>query len=157
MIIGHAPAGYLLGKALRAPAGLGFAALLFGAVAPDLDLIWFYFIDNRAIHHHRYWVHAPGFWVLISLVLVPGLGMIWPKAQRVFLWFVVGALLHASLDGITGGTMWLWPYSGDLFTLITVPATQSHFILSFMLHWTFLIEIALCLMAGVVFWKGRSS
>ncbi|KAG1647501.1 Bicyclomycin resistance protein [Nymphon striatum] len=35
------------------------SAAIFGAILPDLDLIWFYFVDRGAFHHHLYWVHVP--------------------------------------------------------------------------------------------------
>ena len=34
-------------------AGTLLWAAVMGGVLPDLDLIWFYLIDNRAFHHHH--------------------------------------------------------------------------------------------------------
>ena len=52
MITAHLPSGYVLARVFRWT-GLSFAAALVGATFPDIDLIWFYFIDDRAFHHHR--------------------------------------------------------------------------------------------------------
>ncbi|MEM8593156.1 MAG: metal-dependent hydrolase, partial [Pseudomonadota bacterium] len=70
MILAHLPAGYILGRALK-PAPYVMPAALIGSMLPDFDLIFFYLIDDRAIHHHRYWVHIPGFWVILALIVLP--------------------------------------------------------------------------------------
>ena len=43
--------------------------------------------------------------------------------------------------------MWLWPRSDHLYSLIEVPATQSHWIMSFILHWSFAAELAVIALA----------
>jgi inner membrane protein len=56
MIIGHLPAGYLLAKSLAqrmvgsARAGAFICAALLGSVFPDIDLIYFHWIDHRQHH-----------------------------------------------------------------------------------------------------------
>lgn len=148
MIIGHLPSGYILGKAVRISSPLAMGVLILGAVFPDFDLLWFCFVDNRAIHHHRYWVHAPGFWALVTLALLPLLWWAGQKARKLWALFVMGTLLHCLLDTLTGGIMWGWPFNTELIHLITVQPTQSHWILSFVFHWTFLLEILLWIVAG---------
>lgn len=60
MFIGHLPGAYLALRPLqRRLPPLAFAAGLLGSVLPDLDLIWFYFVDNHAFHHHEYITHRP--------------------------------------------------------------------------------------------------
>ena len=131
------------------------AAAITGAVFPDFDLFWFYLIDNRSIHHHRYWVHAPIFWIFASAIIIPVL-MVWGKTLlKLFLVFLAGIYLHIALDTIAGGIMWFWPYSGYLYEMVTVQPTHKHFILSFMAHWTFLLEIAVWLAALVVIIRAR--
>ena len=68
MIIGHAPAGYLLACAcdrsfFRDP--VMFWAIVIGAVAPDLDMLWFLFVDRGAVHHHTYLTHDPTVWAVV--------------------------------------------------------------------------------------------
>ncbi len=142
MLIAHLPSGYLLGRSLRARGPVMMAALT-GAVAPDLDMLWFTFVDS-SIHHHRFWPHIPAVWATIALVALPLIAArrrLWLAAATTFF---AAVLMHLILDTPTGGIMWLWPFSDHLFTLMTVPATRTHWVLSFMLHWTFLAEIILC-------------
>lgn len=156
MITAHVPSGYLLGQSLcGAPATRGHAVLaaaLFGAVFPDLDLIWFYLIDDCAIHHHRYWVHAPAFAMACSFVLLLAVRQLAPRWSPAALAFSAAWLLHILLDTLTGGIMWLWPVSDTLITLITVPANYGHFVLSFLLHWSILFELAIWC-AALVLWR----
>ena len=51
--------------------------------------------------------------------------------------------------------MWLWPFSDRLITLAVVPARYDHWVISFILHWSFLAEIAITLLAAGVLWPNR--
>ena len=113
-------------------------AAIAGASFPDLDLIWFYLIDDRQFHHHHYWVHAPAFALLVSAAL-----LLLSRVHPVALAFAAGWMVHILLDAPVGGIMWLWPVSDELFVLYEVPATQTHWLLSFVLHWSFLPELAI--------------
>ncbi|MFQ6550658.1 hypothetical protein AADZ90_022195 [Aestuariibius sp. 2305UL40-4] len=53
MITAHLPSGYVLER-LWPAAPLVLPAALIGGTMTDLDLIWCYLVDDRAIHHHRY-------------------------------------------------------------------------------------------------------
>ena len=116
---------------------------MLGGVLPDLDLIWFYFVDNRAFHHHHYWVHIPAFWAMVALVTFPILRVFKPTWRRAAVAFFAAILVHMCLDSVAGGVKWLWPFSDAFFQLVTVPAAQSHWILNFVLHPVFLLEIAI--------------
>jgi hypothetical protein len=150
MLIAHLPSGYLLGRAVRAK-GMAMSAALVGSVFPDLDMLWFHLIDHGALHHHKYWVHAPGFWLILSAVALPLIFWRWRALTKPALIFLAAILLHLVLDSLGGGIMWAWPFSTQLFQLITVPATQSHWVLSFLLHWTFLAELAIISTAAVLY------
>ena len=150
MLIAHLPSGYLLARATRAK-GQAFAAALLGSVAPDIDMIWFHLIDHGAIHHHKYWVHAPGFWAMIALVALPLIRTLKPDLMGPALIFLAAITIHLILDSLGGGIMWLWPHSTHLYELVTVPATQSHWIWSFVLHWTFLAELVITATAAFLF------
>lgn len=148
MITAHLPSGYVLYRATKSPERLVFWACILGAIAPDFDLIWFYLIDDRAFHHHRYWVHAPGFWLMVLAVLTPVAWRLPAAYKRAVFWFMAAWFMHMCLDTIVGDIMWLWPFSEQMFRLATVPATQSHFVLSFMVHWSFALEIAVWALAA---------
>jgi inner membrane protein len=139
MLIAHLPAGYITARAGGVQTGPLLWAALIGSVFPDFDMIWFLFVDEGAIHHHKYWVHVPGFWLIAAAITLPFL----PKAARnAGLMFLAAVLIHIVLDTHAGGIMWFWPLSDHLYTFVTVPATQANWVLSFMLHWTFMLEVA---------------
>jgi inner membrane protein len=73
---------------------------------------------------------------------------------RTGLVFFAAILLHLCLDTIGGGIMWAAPFNDHLYTLVTVPPTQSHWIASFILHWTFLLELIIW-SVGIVMWRKR--
>jgi inner membrane protein len=151
VIVAHQPAGYLLARATQNPRGPLLSAALAGAVFPDLDIFWFHFVDHGSIHHHRYWVHAPGFSVLIGL---PALLILRAQARAIAAIFLASIMIHLVLDSIGGGIMWLWPFSDHLYSLITVPATRGHWVLSFVLHWSFLLELMIISIAATL-WLRR--
>jgi inner membrane protein len=151
MLIAHLPAGYLLGRALNRRRGNVMAAALLGAIIPDFDMIWFHLVDHGAVHHHKYWPHIPAFWIVAGGVLLMSLWVAKSRHLTVATVGLASVMIHLVLDTLGGGIMWAWPLSDHLYAAVTVPATQSHWILSFMLHWTFLAEIAICLVALVLF------
>lgn len=122
-------------------------AAVAGGLLPDLDLIWFYFVDNRAIHHHHYWVHIPAFWAAVAMVVLPLLYWLKRSWLRPALAFFAAILVHLCLDTIAGDIKWLWPLSDDFVHLITIPAQHSHWILNFILHPVFLLELAIWALA----------
>ena len=146
MITAHLPAGYVLSRTLGWRGALAIAACI-GAVFPDIDLFFFYVIDNRAVHHHRYWVHAPAFALAVTAIAWGLVRWRAPRHAPLIAAFGAGWALHILLDYPVGGIMWLWPMSEQLFTLVTVPATHSHWLLSFILHWTFLLEVGVWVLA----------
>ena len=149
MFIGHLPGAYLLVRPFseRLPAAL-FPAAMVGSVLPDIDLLAFYFVDNRAHHHHDYLTHRPILW---AGMLLAGLALRRWRPGAVLAGLGLGGLIHMALDSIAGKIAWAWPLSDFARPLVAVPATRSHWILSFLIHWTFLVEIAVCLAAAAMF------
>ena len=139
MLTAHLPSGYVLGRLLPKGIPAPMPVALAGSVFPDLDMIWFHFIDDRAFHHHRYWVHVPAFWLVVAAIALPLAARL--GYHRTALVFSAAILLHLILDSISGGIMWAAPFSDHLFALVTVPAAYSHWVISFILHWTFLAEL----------------
>ena len=142
MITAHLPAGYITGRAFARSGPILWAALL-GGIFPDLDLIWFYFIDNRALHHHHYWVHVPAFWATLAGVSLPIIACRVRRFLPAVLGFFAAIALHLVLDTLAGDIKWLWPWSDDMVSLISVPASHPHWILNFILHPVFVAELAI--------------
>jgi hypothetical protein len=149
MITAHLPSGYVLARS-AGWSGPALAAALAGAIFPDLDLLWFYFVDDRAFHHHRYWVHAPAFAALAGLILIAA-----TRRHRVAIAFAAGWALHILLDAPTGSLMWLWPVSETLYAPIHVPPTQSHWVLSFLTHWSVAFELSIWAAAAALALRER--
>lgn len=147
MLTAHLPSGYVLARALPRRRPWQMPAALLGAVLPDLDMLWFHFVDHGQWHHHRYWPHIPLVWLGIALASL-ALPTAWRGAVLVFF---AAIFLHLALDTISGGILWAWPFSDHLFALVTIPPHQAHWVLSFVLHWTFGLELALW---AVALWLG---
>lgn len=152
MITAHLPSGIVLGKLLPKHPWV-FSAAILGAVLPDFDLIWFYFVDDRAFHHHKYWVHAPAFWAVIALITLPAVNMFARRVFSVLIAFFLGLFVHICLDSIAGDIMWAWPFSDKLYHLVSVSARYDNWILNFVLHPVFLLEISIwCWAFALIFW-----
>ncbi len=110
-------------------------------------MIWFHLVDGGSVHHHHYWPHLPAVWGAVALVSLPLLNLKgWLAPGLVFF---AAIAMHLILDTIAGGINWSWPAGDQLFAAVTVPAAYSHWIVSFILHWTFALELAVWAMA---FW-----
>lgn len=161
MFIAHLPAGYILSKGVVALGQLRrlseqtkrrlIAAGMIGAIFPDIDLLYFYFIDHRQHGHHSYWTHLPVFWEAALLVWI---ALFWNRSCT---WFWLGtafglsALGHMVLDSTAGGIRWLYPLSLEYFRLAHIPAGQAWWVMNFVLHWTFWLEIVIVVGAGIFY------
>lgn len=84
-------------------------------------------------------------WVLLS------------KAKRfAALWFIFGlsTVVHLMLDTIVGEIWWLAPFVDKPYSLFHVPTRFKPWWLSFILHWSMLLEIAV-IVGAVVCWRRR--
>lgn len=154
MILAHLPSGYLLGRAVARNRATMVAALI-GSVAPDFDMVWFYLMDN-SIHHHRFWPHIPAIWLMIAVIALPLTALVARRWLVPLVVFLSAIFMHLLLDTVNGGIMWAWPFSDHLYTLIAVPATRSHWILSFLTHWSSVAEFAIIVAAGFFLLKDVS-
>ena len=152
MLTAHLPSGYLLARAVPKGITALMPVALVGAVFPDIDMIWFHLVDHRAFHHHFYWVHIPAFWAAVAVVVLPLAA--WAGRLATAAVFFAAILIHLVLDSIGGGILWGAPVSDHLFTLVEVPAVRSHWVWSFIFHWTFLAEL-LIWGAAVLLWLKR--
>ena len=166
MLIAHLPAGYLLSKGMLAMEHLHHlsaqtkrrlvVAGMAGAIFPDIDLLYFYLIDHRQHGHHSYWTHLPLFWVIAMMIWI---ALFWQRS-RAWAWlgivFGISALGHMVLDSTAGGIRWLYPVSMQYFRLVHVHAGQSWWVMNFVLHWTFLLEIVIVISAGMMYLRSRA-
>jgi len=160
MIIAHLPAGYIVSTLLfprlqnYGVSRQGFIrAGLFGAVAPDLDMIYFYCFDERAHPHHSYYSHFPMVWLL--LLMLSAFWLYAAKRKKLPLLaviFTVNGLLHMFLDFIASNIYWLAPFVNKPFSLITVPRVYEPWWLNFILHRAFGVEIAIVILA-IYLWR----
>jgi inner membrane protein len=162
VFIAHLPAGYLATRLILhhhpAPEPLRRRLLALGMIAsvlPDLDLLWFYFVDHRRQVHHAYLPHLPLAWIALfavaALVLrVRGAGR---TAWLAVVVFASNILLHVLLDTTAGGIRWLWPFSHAEFAMSHVEARYQPWVLNFVLHWTFALELAI--LAAAVWYARR--
>lgn len=151
MFVAHLPAGFLLTRHLAprlAPeprqARRLMAIGLVASVLPDIDLLYFYLVDGRQTLHHDYWTHIPAFWLLasgaaVALFRIARTPVPWPAVVVL----LAGVLLHLALDTVTGGIAWLYPYDIGRVVLVDVPARFGWWVWNFVLHWSFLFEIAI--------------
>lgn len=155
MLTAHLPSGYVMARLVRRPVRYLLPAALIGAMLPDLDMLWFHLVDQGSVHHHRYWPHIPLIWMAIAapaLFVLHRIGLL-PTGLVFF-----GAIfLHLMLDTIAGGILWGYPLDDTLFALTVVPASYSNWVVSFILHWTFLLEILVWVCAlSLWFTRGRA-
>ncbi|MFS8147512.1 metal-dependent hydrolase [Rhizobium sp. BR 249] len=151
MLIAHLPAGYILGSAARQrskASGIMTAALV-GSVLPDFDMVYF-FLTGGKVHHHDYVTHWPLFWLALAAVILPAVGRLVPRWIPVAAVFFMGVMLHMVMDTVAAPLFWLAPFDWTKFELTTVPATYGNWVVSFMLHWTFGLELLICATALIV-------
>lgn len=157
MFLAHLPAGYLLSRkigARRTNKGRLVATGLFVSVLPDFDLLWYYLVDRRQTLHHDYVFHWPLFWTALAILAWLIVRLL--KCQGLTPYIVTAwacLILHMVLDSIAAGIGWLRPFWDAEINLVEVPARHDWWVWNFILHWTFLAELALILAAGMMLWR----
>jgi len=165
MLTAHLPSGYILGAILEKdlekdndrPAHTAWilSAAIIGAMIPDLDMFYFHFVSLGRVHHHMFVSHWPLAWLALGL---PTIAMTQLRGSARWrngaIAFFAGVFLHLLLDSIAAPVFWLMPFAPGRLELTVVPASQSHWILSYLLHWTFLVELAIWAVA-IGFYKVR--
>lgn len=160
MFIAHLPASYLLTKTLQGRQILFskknhkklMIVGLIGSVFPDIDIFYLYFFSSHPHHHHLYWTHLPVYWLLAFVALL----LMRKRHSDLFcngMIFVINVSLHLVLDTVAGDIWWLYPMLNKPFRLVTVPALYHPWWLNFIFHWTFGLELGLCLLAAVVYFR----
>lgn len=146
MLIAHLPAGYICQRFFKNR--LMQIGILIGSILPDIDLIYFYTFGKRAILHHHYVTHMPIFWLCVTMLGIGFSFLIHKKYATVFIGLLIGTSLHVFLDTVTGHVQWFQPFSEKELRFFDVNNKYAHWILNFIFHWTFLIEITITLIAG---------
>lgn len=160
MIFAHLPAGYLLSRVIQKKLNTSrFLWLgLVGSVLPDLDILYYIFSGKRWLSHREFWMHIPIYWVGITLVVFLALALLrkkdWYPAAVIFF---AGVFSHFILDTVIGGIQSLYPITRVGYYLTIVPARGGFWLWSFVLHWTFLLELAIILAAAYVLIKDLRS
>lgn len=161
MFIAHLPAGYLITRALLGKKNLSakqyrffFALGLFAAVLPDLDLFYFYLIDNRQHLHHSYWTHLPVFWATVGVICLLSAWLLKDaKLKTASLVFFPGILSHLVLDSVAGKMFWLYPFVNERYSIFHITSRFDWWVWNYIFHWTFAFELMICLAALTVFLK----
>ncbi|MCA3439025.1 MAG: metal-dependent hydrolase [Rhodobacter sp.] len=157
MFIAHIPAGYLLARYQSRDHPDRKALILTGiaaSVLPDTDLLWFYLVDQRQTVHHSYVFHWPLFWLgcAVCAWAVARVGH-WNRLYPFIRVTLACLLLHMVLDSIAAEIGWLQPFASYEVNLVEVPARYGWWVWNFILHWTFLAELAIVLAAGIMLWR----
>lgn len=162
MFIAHMPAGFLLSRYLLKderdePAYIKYLLIgLIASIAPDFDLAYFHLIDARQHPHHSYWTHIPIFWVgIYTLLLYPVYKWLGRTGVKLLSMFLLCGLLHMSLDSVASGIKWLYPIDKSYFGLWRIPSVYDWWVANYLFHWTFVIEVVICSIAGVVFFRDK--
>lgn len=155
MFIGHLPAGFISARLLFThlkSVGVSYTAFIawgmFGAIIPDIDMVYFYLIDHRQHHHHSYITHFPIVW--LSLLIVSSAWFCKTSQRKnavLVVIFSLNAFIHIILDTIVGDIWWLAPFVDRPFSFATVPAMYQPWWLNFLLHWSFVLEMMLVIYA----------
>lgn len=159
MFIGHLPAGYLLTKKIQSVLKTDrfLWVGLLASILPDLDLVYFYFVDNSQYLHHGYWTHIPFYWfVIFSIALLAALLSKKKDYRDIVFIFFASIFMHLLLDTIVGKIQWLYPFSERDMYFFEVPALYGWWVFNFVFHWTFLFEIGLVSWAMIEGYKNRS-
>ena len=149
------PAGYIVSKIQdkKAKPSYVVCSIIF-SIWSDLDLFYYYFFDKTGAFHHTYFTHLPiialsGFFIMFPLIHLQRL-----KRFSSYYWiFYINWGLHMICDTLTGGILWLYPFSNRLFTIISIPPISRSWIVSFVFHWSFIIELMIVVWAAVIFIK----
>lgn len=163
MFLAHTPVGYLSSKLLAKVVGADQRTtqlmLFWGMLAsiiPDFDLFYFYLIDGRAHVHHSYWTHIPLFWCVVFIPLV-AIAYVFSQKRLMLVFSVsfLNVMLHLVLDTMAGGILWLYPLVTKYYLLVVVPSVYDWWVMNFIFHWTFAVELLLLVYSLYVFSGAR--
>ncbi|WP_269473513.1 MULTISPECIES: metal-dependent hydrolase [Methylomonas] len=127
-----------------------------GALAPDLDMFYFYLVDHRQHPHHSYVTHYPVVWLMLLLGSIIGFYLSTSKHIATYAAiFSLNGFAHMFFDTIVGDIRWTAPWGNKAFAFFTVPALYKPWWLNFLLHWSFAVELAIVVWAYYLWHKSR--
>lgn len=160
MSIAHLPSGYILADLLDKKlkpnllsSKVFYSIIMLGAIFPDIDLFYFYFFDQRSVHHHKYFVHWFSVWIPIFLIAYT----FWKiskhrsKLALAITLFSGAALLHICLDTFVGDVWLFAPFIDQAYVFFEVTARYQPWWLNFIFHWSFLVELVICAYALMLY------
>lgn len=154
MFIAHAPAGYLLANLHNPTASKTFLlCAVIASILPDADLLYFYLIDHRQTHHHHYWFHVPFFWCVTFSFIYVACRTHWQHLLPYVTISFLCIMLHMALDSIVAPILWMAPFDDTAFQLHHIIPKYHWWVWNFVLHWSFGIEILICVTAFIYFRK----
>jgi hypothetical protein len=151
MTFGHLSAGYITSKLLFKEfehKSVYYKAFMFwgmlGAIAPDIDMLYYFTNKHTFLTHHQYYTHFPIFWLALLLISLFWLQLHHHRNQNpaaAFI-FTFNGFIHTILDTVTGEIWWLAPFVNKPFSFVTDRSEFTYFT-----DWTFGIELFLLLLA----------
>ena len=133
--------------------------IVFGVVCsvlPDFDLLYFYTIDNRQHLHHSYWTHIPIFWLFTTGLVYAVCRWVFKKRCGVIcLILLFNTWLHLVLDTVAGGIYWFYPFSDVNIQWMHITSRYDWWVLNYIIHWTFMLEICIMLAAVYTYRRDR--
>ena len=161
MLTAHLPSGYIIGRLfeINRPHRQIIIAALIGAVMSRSGYVVFSFCGFRP-HPSTH----------VCLALAPGLAgdrtacdcLVTFYWTNIFeksghgIFFVPACCTFASI-ALRHQFSWLMPFTQGRVELVSVPASYSHWILSYLLHWTFALELAIWLAAVLLHIKSKKT
>jgi hypothetical protein len=128
-----------------------------GAIAPDLDMLYFHLVDRRQHHHHSDATHFPIVWLMLLLASFAWARVAARKDAGYFAGNVsLNGFVHMLLDTTVGDICWFAPFLDRPFALFSVPAVHATWWLNFVGHWSFGLELAVILWA-IYLWRADES
>lgn len=165
MFIAHLPAGYLLSKYFKSKIEtnlISWKTIIFigllGSILPDLDLLYFYLLDDRQHQHHSYWTHIPIFW--LGIYACTASVFIAVKNKKLLListFLFCDIILHLILDTVSGGILWSYPLNSQYFVLLTISPQYNWWLLNFIFHWSFALELLILSLVLLFYMKSNSN
>ncbi len=130
MHFAHLPAGYITSKLFvkkfekrKVTAKTFIQWGMFGAIAPDLDFIY-YVVDHSKHDHHQFYTHFPFVWMVLFFLSLFALLLDFNRGRTMAFAFIFtfNGLIHTLLDTIAGYVLIFAPFAD-----INKPFTLAHY------------------------------
>lgn len=134
MIFAHGPLGFIIAWVThniwknwvkKGQEGIVLAAGFILGMLPDLDMVYFYFV-NATESHREFPSHSWLVWTVVWGVFL-GVSFLarWGMGKAMGLVGYLATLSHLLADSLGGGVAWLWPFSDHLYGLASFFASGN--------------------------------